>query len=827
MPIGQLKTTYMNSKNLKTCFFYLCIVFISLNNMSLFAQSGNLVSSGEKVIFSDVSLNTSTIWQTVRSATPSYFSVVGNTAFIDPSDAHNINGYVKHYANAANQSFNFTVGTGADFRNLSISGSIPSNSVLGVAWIAGNPSITVDPTSPSSGTHDVSSKQAFLSDISTVGQWDWQDISGNNTGVTVTVSIPDLTAYAPASLLRLAGWDGTQWVDLSGTSTASGNTENSTLSGTTVSNITAIGISSFNDSDEDGIADVDDQDSDNDGILDIDESGGNDPFGDEDGDGIFNWQDTSDNGSGGDGSTTNYTDADGNGIPDVYDTDGDGIPNHVDLDSDNDGIPDIVEAGGVDADGDGRVDVFVDTDGDGWANTFDSDNGGTPLTKPDSDNDGIDDYLDLDSDNDGIADVVEAGGIDANRDGQIDGIDADFNGLIDLVDGNSGGTPLADYDIDSDGLPNRLDIDSDNDGLIDNIESQSTASFVAPSGIDTDGDGWDNQYDTDNGGSVIEINNQDGTDNPDYTDFDTDGDGQPDWIEGFDDDQNGDALNDFLARAANFTAAGGNANFYDNMLDDDADLIPNWLEDSDLDAQPNFLDPDSPYYHDTDNDGLIDLYDLDNFGTASILPNKDADLEPDWRDADNATTLPITLLTFDAEKKVEDVLLTWITLSEINNDYFTVEKSKDGIYFIELDKVAGAGNSNEKLTYNLIDHSPYNGVSYYRLKQTDFNGDYSYSELKAIDFGEQSKSERFFTVFPNPSTSEVLGMIVSIKLDKTFTITIKSVGGQLISTQTVNQQYPKNSRINILPSKPLAKGSYIISLIINNSVIDSQTIIIE
>ena len=92
------------------------------------------------------------------------------------------------------------------------------------------------------------------------------------------------------------------------------------------------------------------------------------------------------------------------------DTDGDGILDKFDLDSDNDGIADIVEAGGTDTDGDGLVDNFTDTDGDGLHDPYDSDNGGTQIPTPDSDGDGFADYIDLDSDNDGIADIVEAGG---------------------------------------------------------------------------------------------------------------------------------------------------------------------------------------------------------------------------------------------------------------------------------------------------------------------------------------------------------------------------------------------------------------------------------
>ncbi len=73
------------------------------------------------------------------------------------------------------------------------------------------------------------------------------------------------------------------------------------------------------------------------------ESGGNELDGDEDGDGIPNWMDTTDDGTG-DSSLTDYTDSNIDGIPDVYDFDGDGIPNHLDLDADNDAIPDVVRS---------------------------------------------------------------------------------------------------------------------------------------------------------------------------------------------------------------------------------------------------------------------------------------------------------------------------------------------------------------------------------------------------------------------------------------------------------------------------------------------------
>ena len=205
------------------------------------AQSGNYVFSGsEAVNFGTISLSTSSSWGTDRMATPGYFAAYGTATYTDASDVNNINGYVKHYVQAANQEFTFPVGTGSDLRKLTTSGTIPNGLTVGTAWILGNPSSTTDPTD--GVTHSTSSLGTGITGISTVGQWDWVVSSGLAAGVTVTVSIPDLSSFGPAAQLRLVGWNGSQWLNLSGSTGASGNTENSTLSGTMQAGITAIGV---------------------------------------------------------------------------------------------------------------------------------------------------------------------------------------------------------------------------------------------------------------------------------------------------------------------------------------------------------------------------------------------------------------------------------------------------------------------------------------------------------------------------------------------------------------------------------------------------------
>ena len=503
------------------------------------------------------------------------------------------------------------------------------------------------------------------------------------------------------------------------------------------------------------------------------------------------------------------------------DTDGDGLPDYCDLDSDNDGIADVIEAGGTDANGDGIIDGFTDTDSDGFADGLDPLRGGTALADGDQDGDGLENRIDLDADNDGIADIIEAGGTDANNDGVGDtSTDTDADGWFNTFDSDDGGTVLPTTNTDGDALANYLDLDSDSDGITDNVEGQTTVAFLAPLGTDTDGDGWDNRYDSDDGGTAITLSNNESVGNPDYTDDDSDGDGLPDWIEGFDDDEDQDALDDLLLRATNFETAAGNPLFYltsdDNNGTSDGDGIPDWLEDDDTDNIPNFLDPDNAAYHDTDGDGLIDLYDTDNFGVASILPDGDSDGEYDFRDTDNQISLPIVLVDFTAVKNGNHVQLDWSTSSEINNDYFTIERSVDGIYFEAIIQEKGAGNSNVLNRYQRFDNQPYLGYNYYRLSQTDFDGKTESFEIRSVFF---ESGKPLISLYPNPTDGNNLFLDFAKPELGNCRIIILTQEGKIVKTIQLNiDQEMDNYRLDLAKEINLASGAYYIKVVTNSDV---------
>ncbi len=141
------------------------------------------------------------------------------------------------------------------------------------------------------------------------------------------------------------------------------------------------------------------------------------------------------------------------------------------------------------------------------------------------------------------------------------------------------------------------------------------------------------------------------------------------------------------------------------------------------------------------------------------------------------TVLPITLLYFDAMAHERKVYLDWSTSSEINNDYFTVERSKNADKWEKVVRVEGAGFSSSTLNYQAIDTDPYTGISYYRLKQTDFDGQFEYSDVRAVNIDADQGRVR---LYPNPTNDRFF--IVSPE-NSAFSVNILDAYGKLVYTE--------------------------------------------
>lgn len=144
---------------------------------------------------------------------------------------------------------------------------------------------------------------------------------------------------------------------------------------------------------------------------------------------------------------------------------------------------------------------------------------------------------------------------------------------------------------------------------------------------------------------------------------------------------------------------------------------------------------------------------------------------------------PVTLKFVQAECHFPDIIISWATESEINNDYFTLEKSYDLMYWFEVTKIKGAGNSNSIKKYNSIDPITKEEKIYYRLKQTDFDGSYQYSNIIVV----QCESIKSFetSVHPNPFKDLVHLSLISDD-SAVISIEIKSISGQnVLSSQYI------------------------------------------
>lgn len=115
--------------------------------------------------------------------------------------------------------------------------------------------------------------------------------------------------------------------------------------------------------------------------------------------------------------------------------------------------------------------------------------------------------------------------------------------------------------------------------------------------------------------------------------------------------------------------------------------------------------------------------------------------------------LPVELVSFNGIAFDDHNRLEWVTASETNNDYFDVERSDDGINFFSIGRVDGHGTTSMRNDYTFNDYSPIEGTNYYRLKQVDFNGSVSYSQIVTLEFHRGNMSVT--NIKPNPTSGEV------------------------------------------------------------------------
>ncbi len=185
--------------------------------------------------------------------------------------------------------------------------------------------------------------------------------------------------------------------------------------------------------------------------------------------------------------------------------------------------------------------------------------------------------------------------------------------------------------------------------------------------------------------------------------------------------------------------------------------------------------------------------------------------------------LPIELLSFTASYDNGRVDITWVTASEINNDYFTVQRSKDGVEFEDVRIFAGAGNSSTLRLYTTVDATPYSGISYYRLMQTDFDGEFSYSSIVSVLVPEM---EPLFIVAPNPVHGSQITLTVCSEVNNSSCeFRLIDSGGRIIFNQPLDLSVSKEFIISFPSDVP--KGVYLVDIINSQSTVYRHKLLIH
>lgn len=168
--------------------------------------------------------------------------------------------------------------------------------------------------------------------------------------------------------------------------------------------------------------------------------------------------------------------------------------------------------------------------------------------------------------------------------------------------------------------------------------------------------------------------------------------------------------------------------------------------------------------------------------------------------------LPITLVEFKASSTSRNsVKLEWTTASELNNEYFTIERSPDAISFAKIGEVPGRGTTIEPSHYVFTDQYPFSGINYYRLVQYDYDGAFEISRIIATDFGEDIRINQQNNFLMLQAQKEVEAVL------------IYNINGTLV------KKFTSNDRIYYIGD--LESGYYVVSTTFSSRIVNRKLLI--
>ncbi len=184
-----------------------------------------------------------------------------------------------------------------------------------------------------------------------------------------------------------------------------------------------------------------------------------------------------------------------------------------------------------------------------------------------------------------------------------------------------------------------------------------------------------------------------------------------------------------------------------------------------------------------------------------------------WTITDSSVPLPIELLDFAAQVKQGFVELNWRTETEKDNDQFEVQRTSDGESFEVVAQLKGAGTSTSPVAYMARDHNPMPGKQYYRLKQTDFDGTFTYSKLLAVTVPESLT----WKVYPNPSDGRSVSILFSSNdIGKEAVLIIHDVNGKEMFSGSPFLVEERQATVSF--SERIPAGMYLLSIGVEQQV---------
>lgn len=309
---------------------------------------------------------------------------------------------------------------------------------------------------------------------------------------------------------------------------------------------------------------------------------------------------------------------------------------------------------------------------------------------------------------------------------------------------------------------------------------------------------------------------------------DIDGDGDLDCFIG---EQNGTIKyykNNGTKIAPNFTLITGTANPLHavNVFQNATPMLKDMDKDGDLDVvvgrfngiikyYKNIGNANTPFYQlqtGTDNpfngvsvgsNANIAFVDVDGDGDCDAFIGAADGKLYFWRN-NGCSPLPVELAYFNAHKQDERVLLDWMTVNELNNDGFEIERSFDGKNWENIGFVAGQGTTNTPTTYDFVDNQPMAGTNYYRLKQVDLDAEFEYSSIRVVEI----EGATTVAIFPNPVT-DFLNLELSVA--EQVTISIFDMSGIMVQQEVVN------GNRNKIDLSTIGSGFYVVKIIGNQT----------